>query len=234
MGDPERLLDGTGTPLERILLQELCSYQGPKNMRTHTLAAIGVTGSTGLAAAGVVARVLGSGWRTKLLTSLSVTSVLLGVPAGYLLLKYSSPQPVLPASASIQASPPLQRLPAVEPVAPTELPVVDTPARRTPVPVARVLKKGAKTSTDLRAELEALDTVRSTLARGDLLRTLSLLDAYFQNFSRGRLRLEAEILRIDALARSGQTEAARSYSKDFLRRHPTSVHTARLQSIVGH
>ena len=90
-----------------------------------------------------------------------------------------------------------------------------------------------RTGTDLRAELEALDTVRSALRRGDSLRTLSLLDAYFQKFSQGRLRLEAEILRIDALARSGQTEAARSYSKEFLRRHPESVHAARLQSIVG-
>jgi hypothetical protein len=231
MGDPQRLLDGTGTPLERILLQELCSYHGPKKMRAHTLAALGVTGATGLAAAGVVARMWGSGWRTKLLMSLSVTSVLLGVPAGYLFLKYGSSPPALPASPSITASPPVQVLPAVAPAA--ESPVFDTPARPTPPPVARPLRKGVRTGTDLRAELEALDTVRSALRRGDSLRTLSLLDAYFQKFSQGRLRLEAEILRIDALARSGQTEAARSYSKEFLRRHPESVHAARLQSIVG-
>jgi outer membrane protein assembly factor BamD (BamD/ComL family) len=86
---------------------------------------------------------------------------------------------------------------------------------------------------DLRAELEALDTVRSTLGRGDFFGALSLLDAYFQKFHHGRLQLEAEILRIDALAKCGQTTAARSYAKEFLRRHPTSVHAARLQSIVG-
>jgi hypothetical protein len=233
MGDPQRLLDGTGTPLERILLQELCSYHGPKKMRAHTLAALGVTGSTGLAAAGVVARVLGSGWRTKLLMSLSVTSVLLGVPAGYLFLKYGSPPPALPASPSITARPPVQVLPAVAPAAPTESPVLDAPARPSPPPAARLSRRGVRTATDLRAELEALDTVRSALRGGDFLRTLSLLDAYFQKFSQGRLRLEAEVLRVDALARSGQTETARSYSKEFLRRHPESVHAARLQSIVG-
>jgi outer membrane protein assembly factor BamD (BamD/ComL family) len=63
--------------------------------------------------------------------------------------------------------------------------------------------------------------------------SLSLLDTYFQNFHHGRLHLEAEVLRIDALARVGQAEAARSYAKEFLRRNPKSVHAARLQSIVG-
>jgi outer membrane protein assembly factor BamD (BamD/ComL family) len=89
------------------------------------------------------------------------------------------------------------------------------------------------TSANLRAELEALDTVRANLAGGDFFRGLSLLEAYFQNFHRGRLHLEAEVLRIDALARAGQPEAARSYAKEFLRRHPKSVHAARLQSIAG-
>jgi hypothetical protein len=233
MGDPQRLLDGPGTPLERALLQELRSYHGPKNMRGHTLAALGVSGATGLAAADTVARLWGSGWRTKLLMSISVSSVLLGVPAGYLLLKYSSPPSVLPASPSIAATPRVQSLPTVALAPPAESPALNPPARPTPSPVARPLRKGARASTDLRAELDALDTVRSALRGGDFQPALSLLDAYFQKFSQGRLRLEAEILRIDALAKSGQTEAARSYSKEFLRRHPESVHAARLQSIAG-
>jgi outer membrane protein assembly factor BamD (BamD/ComL family) len=90
-----------------------------------------------------------------------------------------------------------------------------------------------RTSADLRAELEALDTVRAGLAGGDFFGALSLLDTYFQNFYHGRLHLEAEVLRIDALARAGQPDAARSYAKEFLRRHPNSVHAARLQSIAG-
>jgi outer membrane protein assembly factor BamD (BamD/ComL family) len=85
---------------------------------------------------------------------------------------------------------------------------------------------------DLRAELRALDQVRASLASGDFMGALSLLDAYFQSFRHGRLHPEAEILRIDALARCGQTDAARSHAEEFLRRHPKSVHAARLQSIV--
>jgi hypothetical protein len=48
MDAPQRLLDGTGTALEQALLQELRSYHGPRNLRAHTLAALGVTGTAGL------------------------------------------------------------------------------------------------------------------------------------------------------------------------------------------
>jgi hypothetical protein len=230
MDAPQRILDGTGTALEQALLQELRSYRGPEKMRAHTFAALGVTSSTGLAAGGALAWLWGKIWGTKLLLTVSVASVLLGVPAGYFILRQSSTPPAPPALPTVAAMPPVQQLPA--PVSPTAAPVLDTPASPTPPPVARVSRRGVTTSTDLRAELEALDTVRSTLASGDFFGALSLLDAYFQSFHHGRLHLEAEILRIDALARCGQTDAARSYAKEFLRRHPKSVHAARLQSIV--
>ena len=232
MDDPQRLLDGTGTALERTLLQELRSYHGPKTMRAHTLVALGVTGSTGLAAGGALAWFWGKTWGTKLLLTVSVASVLLGVPAGYVMLR-QRPTPVpLPASPTVAATPTVQQLPAIAPVSPTASPVLDTPARPTPPPIVRVPRRGVVTSADLRAEFEALDTVRSTLASGDFFTALSLLESYFLSFRHGRLHLEAEILRIDALARCGQADAARSYAKEFLRRHPKSVHAARLQSIA--
>jgi hypothetical protein len=235
MDEPQRLLDGTGTPLERTLLQELQSYQGPKSMRAHTLAALGGTGSTGLAAVGFLAWLWGKTWSTKLLLTVSVTSDLLSIPASYLILRHSSTSPALPASPTVTASPRVQQLPSIAPASPTtSSPALDIPADPTPAPVARLSRRGLTASADLRAELGALDTVRATLARSDFPVALSLLDAYFQRFHHGRLHLEAEILRIDALAKCGQTTAARSYAKEFLRRHPTSVHAARLQSIVGH
>ena len=230
MDDPQRLLDGTATALERTLLQELRSYRGPKEMRDHTLAALGVTGSAGLATGVTLAWLWGKIWGTKLLLTVSVASVLLGVPAGYLILRRGATPPAPPAPPTVAALPPVQPLQAPAPAtAPT---VLDTPASPTPPTVARVLRRGVTTSADLHAELEALDTVRTNLAGGDFFRSLSLLEAYFQNFHRGRLHLEAEVLRIDALARVGQAEAARSYAKEFLRHNPKSVHAARLQSII--
>lgn len=229
MDDPQRLLDGTGTALERTLLQELRSYRGSKEMRAHTLAALGVTGSTGLAIGGTLAWWWGKTWGTKLLT-VSVASVLVGVPAAYFMLREGATPPALPAPPTVAAMPP-QPLPAPAPG--TTSPVLDIPASAVPPKVVRLSRRGATTSANLRAELEALDTVRSTLARGDFFRALSLLDAHFQRFHHGRLHLEAEMLRIDALARCGQADAARSYAKEFLRHNPKSVHASRLQSIAG-
>ena len=230
MDAPQRLLDGTGTALEQALLQELRSYRGPEEMRPHTLAALGVTGSIGLAAGGALAWLSGKLWGTKLLLTVSAASVLLGVPAGYFSLRQGSPPPAPPVLSTGAARLPGQALPA--PAPPTASSVLDTPASSTPPAVARVSRRGVTSSADLRAELQALDKVRSTMTSGDFSGALSLLDAYFQNFRHGRLSLEAEILRIDALARVGQTDAARSYAKVFLQRHPNSVHAARLQSIA--
>jgi hypothetical protein len=213
------------------LLQELQSYRGPEEMRAHTLAALGVTGSTGLAAGGALAWLWGKTWGTKLLLTVSVASVLVGVPAGYFMLRQGVTPPALPAPPTVTAMPPVQPLPAPAPATPPA--VLDPPTSPAPLPLARVPRRGVTTSADLRAELEALDSVRSTLARGDFFGSLSLLDVYFQKFHHGRLHLEAEMLRIDALARCGQADAARSYAKEFLRRNPKSVHASRLQSIVG-
>jgi outer membrane protein assembly factor BamD (BamD/ComL family) len=91
----------------------------------------------------------------------------------------------------------------------------------------------AGSSADLSAELGAIDKARSALAGGDASGALSQLDAYSRTYPRGRLALEAEVLRIDALARSGQRDAARKRAELFVRRHPNSVLKARVQAYLG-
>ena len=227
MEHPERLLDCTGTPLERTLLQELRAYRATDEMRKHTLAAVAVTGSAGLVTGSVLA--WGKTWGTKLLLTVSLASAVVGVPAGYIILRQSAAPPS-PAAAS---RPSVQQPSAMAAVPANTSPILVAPANPSPASVARVSRRGMRPSPDLRAELEALDAVRSHMARGDFFRSLALLDAYFQEFHHGRLHLEAEVLRIDVMARSGQAEAARAYAKEFLRRNPKSVHAARLQSIVA-
>jgi hypothetical protein len=53
-------------------------------------------------------------------------------------------------------------------------------------------------------------------------------------YPRGRLSLEAEVLRIDALERSGQSESARRRAELFLRHHPKSVLAPRVRRFLGH
>jgi hypothetical protein len=58
---------------------------------------------------------------------------------------------------------------------------------------------------------------------------LSFLGAYFRTFPRGRLHFEAEVLRIHALAQAGQSDMAKRHAREFLKRHPNSVLTARVR-----
>jgi outer membrane protein assembly factor BamD (BamD/ComL family) len=84
----------------------------------------------------------------------------------------------------------------------------------------------------LAAELGALDAARSTLASGDASGALAKLDDYSRAFPHGRLVLEAEVLRIDALAHAGQADQAKKRAESFLRRHPNSVLASRVRGYL--
>jgi hypothetical protein len=60
-----------------------------------------------------------------------------------------------------------------------------------------------------------------------------LLDAYDRSAPRGALRLEAEVLRIDALSRSGRLQQAQVRARAFLARYPNSALAARVRRIAG-
>lgn len=88
-------------------------------------------------------------------------------------------------------------------------------------------------SEALQQELAQLDAVRARLTSGRAEQALSLLDSYERGSPRGALRLEAEVLRIDALSRSGRVEQARARARAFLTRHPSSVLAARVRRLAG-
>jgi hypothetical protein len=85
----------------------------------------------------------------------------------------------------------------------------------------------------LTEELGALDHARLALGNGNPGRALDELDGYDRRFPSGRLQLEAEVLRIDALARLGQRDAARQHAEAFLKRHPNSVLATRVRALVA-
>ena len=68
---------------------------------------------------------------------------------------------------------------------------------------------------------------------GEGRRTLDELDAYDRRFPAGRLQIEAEVLRIDALAKIGRKDAARQHAEAFLRRYPNSVLATRVRAHVA-
>jgi hypothetical protein len=228
MTEPRRLREQTDSGLERALLEAGTVYRSSPATRARTLAALGVAGSVALstgAAGGAFSSLLAKlGW-TKL--AISAAFVAGALPVGYYAWhRYHAPVPTPPAEAVVEAPA------SAQPAAPTpvEAATVEPPAPDTSSSVAR--PANTKPGVALTAELGALDAVRSALAQGDPGGALSLLDAYAKDYPRGRLELEAEVLRIDALARAGQTDLAKKRAETFLKRHPKSVLASRVRGYL--
>lgn len=229
MEDPEHLVDTSTSMLERALLREGRAYREPEDLRARTLAALGVSESPGIASR-ALAWLSAKSWKTKLALAVSAVVLVTAVPVSYALLRAASAlsKAKLEHTQGVPAPAPA-RAPEPEPTSAADdsaTPAVSPPPAPRQVSAARNRATG---NSALRAELAALDTVRSTLADGNPTGALSSLAAYYRAFPRGRLRLEAEVLRIDALAKSGQSEAAKRTAQDFIKRHPDSVLTPRVR-----
>ena len=241
MSEPRRLREVSGSAVEHALLSAGASYRSSPDTHTKTLSALGLASSAalsvGVAGATTTSLVSKLGW-TKLISMLSL-GVAVIVPAGYLAVRHSSStvQTAAPATA------PAEVLARGEPATGSssrETPRVEVPeqAANPPdsakaTPVARVAKPEASSKADsVAVELGVIDGVRAALARGDASGALSRLDGYAKAYPRGRLALEAEVLRIDALARSGQGAAASKRAEAFLRRFPNSVLASRVRGYI--
>ncbi|AKV03305.1 hypothetical protein AKJ09_09968 [Labilithrix luteola] len=102
-------------------------------------------------------------------------------------------------------------------------------ARLTPAaPVAQAPEDARGSS--LGREVARVTAARSALAAGDVSRTLALLDSYDAEFPAGTLAIEASVLRIEALARSGRRDEARRLGDQFLAQHPRGAFARRVES----
>jgi hypothetical protein len=239
MKEPSRLREENASALERALLEAGVAYGSPPSARAKTLGALGLAGSatliSGATQAAPVSAIAKVTW-TKLLATVSLVGVVAAVPVGYYAGRRHSA--VAHAVAAPVAAPQAVETPdpASEPggtpaLAPAA--VVPPPAHaHLGVRVGHTRSEGASSVT-LAHELSSIDAARSRLARGDADGALTQLDAYARGYPRGRLELEAEVLRIDALDQSGRTVAARERAEAFLRRHPHSVLAARVRARLG-
>ncbi len=229
MSEPRRLRDEAESAVELLLLDAGVSYRPSADTRAKTLAALGLAGSAAVSvgALSVASSSLSKvGWAKLLLFSGIGAGVV--APVGYVAWQGTHEAP---APLSVSAVTP--RAVKTRPVAPV------TPAPDTQVPVSlEELPPVAKTETrasssgTLAAELGALDVARARLASGDPSGALAKLDDYARAYPRGRLVLEAEVLRIDALSRAGQRGQAKKRAESFLRRHPNSVLASRVRGFV--
>jgi hypothetical protein len=235
MKEPSRLREERGSALEHALLSAGVSPVGSSETRAKTLAALGLAGSATLLVGAAGATSLSSlakvGW-AKLVLGASLVGAVTAVPVGYYLVRHHAQVPVAVAPAAratvAVAAPLAPPAPAVEPAIAPVPEARPTHAAHTPA------RPSAAPRSTLTHELAALDAARSTLAGGDARSALALLDIYEDSFPHGRLELEAEVLRIDALAKSGRPEAARRRADTFLRQHPQSVLASRVRADARH
>jgi len=237
MTDPVRLHTTPESELERALLSAGRSYGASAATRANVLSAVGLAGVTASSSA-AASTALSKGALSKVAIALIVAGSA-ALPT-WQYLANSSGEPAThpaPAAKGPNVSPPS---PAhVEPPpeeAPSNLPLESAPVAPTPAPSLAATARSEPKPTagaPLAAELAALDAARTSLAHSDPTAALSALDSYSRNFPRGKLSIEAEVLRIGALAKSGQTDAARKRAETFLRRHPDSVLASRVRSYAA-
>jgi len=107
------------------------------------------------------------------------------------------------------------------------------PSRRSPAAPNRAPRpSAAPPAPSLSAELTLLDRARGALERDEPAAALAELDAY-QRAGGRRLLEEAELLRIEALARAGDDVEAGSRAREFLATHPGSPLVDRARSFLG-
>jgi hypothetical protein len=133
------------------------------------------------------------------------------------------PQPV--AQPTNRA--PLPQAPAVRINTNTEAaPVVEPPVQADGTRVA-------DPASPLEEEVTRIDRARSALAGGAPARALLELDEYDRRFLSGMMRLEATVVRIEAMAQSGNLEGAKALGRRFLIAHPVGGLALRVHKVIG-
>lgn len=133
------------------------------------------------------------------------------LPSAPALVLEAAALPVAPRVVSAPASPPAQAAPPPAPT--TQAPVVPRSAM-----------------TD---ELRAIDRARSAVASGDLQEATRALDAHASAFPAGVFSDEAQVLRIDVLAKKGERRGAEAAARAFLASRPRSPQAPRVRKLLG-
>ena len=163
---------------------------------------------------------------------------------------HSAPAPA-PAAPRIQPTnaPPARSFPAGaateeashsgEPTAVSSRSTVDTlPSRLLDAyggaqPSSSSLPPVVMSARSVAPELKELESVRALLTAGRVSEALITLDAYQKAFPDGVLLQESEVLRLDALVRSGKRAMAEARAHAFLAQHPQSVQAARVRALLA-
>ncbi|HXJ23934.1 MAG TPA: hypothetical protein VMT03_27320 [Polyangia bacterium] len=225
--EPDRLRVVGASELERTLLAAAAAERPEPELQARMARAIGLGGFVPApsaahppaAGASLTWPVISAG-----VAALAVAGAIVG---------YASHRPARTVTAAAIATPA---------PAPAAIGVVDPPAAAprapAPPPVApaaphRRRSAAVRPAGDLRAEIALLDAARAAVADGADGRALALLRRYDLRYPTGTFRPESTALRIEALARLGETGRARALAADFLAAYPDSPLAARVRRTMA-
>jgi hypothetical protein len=232
--EPERLLAGEATALERKLLQAMAEERPSPELSSAMArglttggAIVGVGKSVGLATLGkgsallALALALGAG-AAAVLSSPSTPTTSSAPPASTHAAQASAPS-AQPSSAEADAHD--ERSPV--PTQPSASSSTDKVSRSASAEVR------PRATSDIAAEIRLLDAAKRHLQGGRLTEAMAALDEYRSRFPKGALGQEATVLRIEALEKSGQHGTAQTLARRFVRKHRSSTYVARVSRLVG-
>jgi hypothetical protein len=218
MKDPKRLLAGDGTAFERALLGAIASERPTRDLHRKMRLGIGLVG------VGAIAKAASANWNQLALAGVVVVGLVTG---GAVVAKRQANEPIPVAAAAA----PVAIAPKATPVEPVPVPAPEVgpaaePVRRTASEVRTVAPVA-----DIREEIRLLDQARSAVRSGASARALRTLAKYEQRFPRGQFRQEVQVLRMEALNQSGESDRAAVLAKKFLAEHPNSPHVERVEKV---
>jgi hypothetical protein len=215
MKDPRRLLDGDGTEEQRALLRAGALEEPTPDGSARLLAALGVTATSAVESTAQAQSTATGGLTAGSGTVSAIKVVVLAIGGAAL----------LGAGAMLWAR--------SEKPAGVEAPksAGESAAQRHGDEREEATPKGEAPGS-VALEIEALERVRSELARKDGQAALTALSRYASVHPHGVLAHEADVLRVEALVLEGDAAAALELAKQLLGRHGDSPHRARLEALA--
>ncbi|MBN9167231.1 MAG: hypothetical protein BGO98_35235 [Myxococcales bacterium 68-20] len=117
-------------------------------------------------------------------------------------------------------------------VSPSNTPPTVPPPARARANTSPSARAANERGTTFGEELALVSTARSTLRARDLASCREAVENYQRRFPSGLFAQEIAVIRIEALAASGEREKANALAKDFLASNATSPYTQRVGSLL--
>jgi hypothetical protein len=235
MEDPKRLSD-EGDAFERDLLDAARMDVGSAEAESNCLNMLASTRPVGPSSPLLLAG-------KRLLLGVGAGVVITGALVAWWPRSRPASQPAAEGASAKAVLVPHEESP---PPTPTEVPAVTLAVPETQAEPATTLAddvhaENARTRAgttsragggSLSEEVALLQSARRALAAQDPAAAMIKLDRYARRFKSGLMRLEAGVLRVQALLTQGNTRAAHEHAQQFLSAHPEGPHAKRVRSLL--